>query len=114
MSQIDTVPEISAEQVDQADQSWDFLESHAIPGVMLCGLSIVHERDVKQKKKEKIVRANQRNRDITPSPTRVLPRTQASPSTLSSKSVLPSSIAEGEGGVPWRGRTGRGGSAGGT
>ena len=29
------------------------LESHAIPGVMLCGLSIVHERDNKQKKKRK-------------------------------------------------------------
>jgi hypothetical protein len=29
------------------------LESHAILGVMLCGLSIVHERDDKQEEKEK-------------------------------------------------------------
>ena len=56
VSQQDIVPEISAEQVDQADQSWDFLESHAIPSVMLCDLSIVHERDNKQVK-EKIVQA---------------------------------------------------------
>ena len=78
------------------------LEPHAIPGVMLYGLSIVHEEvaDRKKKEKKKIVQANKWNHDITPSPTRVLPRTQVSPSTLSSKSVLPSSIAEGEGGVP--------------
>ena len=53
VSQQDIIPEISAEQVDQANRSWDFLESHAIPGVMLCGLSIVHERDNEQKEKEK-------------------------------------------------------------
>ena len=53
-----------------------------------------------ERNRKKIVRANWRNRDITPSPTRVLPRTQASPSILSSNSVLPSSAAEGEGGVP--------------
>ena len=58
VSQQDIVPEISAEQVDQANRSWDSLESHAIPGVMLCGLSIVHERDNKQKEKRKIVQAN--------------------------------------------------------
>ena len=29
------------------------LESHAIPGVMLYGLSIVHERDNKQKEKDR-------------------------------------------------------------
>ena len=28
------------------------LESHAIPGVMLCGLSIVHERENKRKEKK--------------------------------------------------------------
>ena len=79
------------------------LESHAIPGVMFYGLSIVHEETTgkrKREKKEKIIQANKLNHDITLSPTRVLPRTQASPSTLSSKSVLPSLIAEGEGGVP--------------
>ena len=57
VSQQDIVPGISAEQVDQANRSWDFLESHAIPGVVLCGLSIVHERENKQEE-EKIVRAS--------------------------------------------------------
>ena len=41
VSQQDIVPGISAEQVDQANRSWDSLESHAIPGVVLYGLSIV-------------------------------------------------------------------------
>ena len=49
------------------------LESHAIPGVMLFGLSIVQQRD----SKKEIVRANRRNHDITPSPTEVLPRTSS-------------------------------------
>ena len=49
----DIVLGISAEQVDQASRSWDFLESHASPGVMLCGLSIVHEGDNKQKEKDR-------------------------------------------------------------
>ena len=44
MSQQGIVSGISAEQVDQANRSWDSLESHAIPGVMLYGLSIVHAR----------------------------------------------------------------------
>jgi hypothetical protein len=64
----DIVPGISAEQVDQARWSWDFLESHAPPGVVLCGLSIVHEGDNKQKKKDRpseqveIVTQTRRNR----------------------------------------------------
>ena len=60
MSQQDIVAGISAEQVDQANRSWDFLESHAIPSVMLYGLSIVHGREDKRKemKRKKIVRAN--------------------------------------------------------
>ena len=40
-------------QVDRADQRWDFLESHVIPGVMLCGLSIVHGKITGRKEKEK-------------------------------------------------------------
>ena len=47
VNQWSIVPGISAEQVDQANRSWDFLESHAIPGVVLWGLSIVHERNEK-------------------------------------------------------------------
>jgi hypothetical protein len=76
------------------------LESHVILGVMLCGLSIVHERRKEKVRKRDSRPSEQHNRDITPPPMRVLPRTQASPLTLSSNSVLPSSIAEGEGGVP--------------
>ena len=53
VSQQDIVPGISAEQVDQANRSWDSLESHAIPGVMLCGLSIVHKETTSQKKERK-------------------------------------------------------------
>ena len=71
----------------------------------------------KQKgKAKKIVNIEQttRYRNITPALMRVLPRTQALLSTLSSKRVLPSSIAEGDGGIAWRGWTGRGGSMGGT
>ena len=88
------------------------LESHAIPGVVLLGLSIVQQRDSGEKEK-----SSERTVVIVTLP-RLLRKCshalQASPSTLSSKSVLPSSIAEGEGGVPWRGRIGRGGSIGGT
>ena len=84
------------------------LESHAILGVMLRGLNTVHE-EVKEKvsgkgkgkqKKRDSRPSETHNRDITPSLMGVLPRTQASPLTLSSNSVLPSSTAEGEGGVP--------------
>ena len=52
VSQQDIVLGILAEQVDQANRSWDFLESHAIPGVVLYGLSIVHERENKRRKKK--------------------------------------------------------------
>jgi hypothetical protein len=78
------------------------LESHVILGVMLRGLSIVHE-EIKEKvnrSKRDSRPSEMRNRDITPPLMGVLPRTQASPLTLSSNSVLPSSIADGEGGVP--------------
>ena len=51
MSQQGIVPGISAEQVDQANRSWDFLESHAISGVVLYGLNIVHERENKEERK---------------------------------------------------------------
>ena len=69
VSQRDIVLGISAEQVDQANRPWDFLESHAIPGVMLCGLSIVHKRETIEtkggnSKKGKIVRANWHNCNI--------------------------------------------------
>ena len=46
------VPRILAEQVDQANQSWDSLESHEILGVVPYGLSIVHERSETRVKEE--------------------------------------------------------------
>ena len=52
VSKQDIVPGISAEQVDQANRSWDSLESHAIPGVMPHGLSIVQEKEDKKKRKD--------------------------------------------------------------
>ena len=54
VSQQDIVPGISAEQVDQANQSWDSLESHAIPGVMLCValVSYTKRQQVKRKKRK--------------------------------------------------------------
>ena len=53
VSQRSIVPGISAEQVDQANWSWDSLESHEILGVVPYGLSIVHERSEKQVEKRK-------------------------------------------------------------
>ena len=49
-SQKSIVPGILAEQVDQANRSWDSLESHEILGVVPYGLSIVHEGSEKVNK----------------------------------------------------------------
>ena len=57
VSQRDIVPDLGRAS-GPSQLVMGLLESHAIPGVMLYGLSIVHERDNKQRKKEKIVRAN--------------------------------------------------------
>ena len=53
VSQRSIVLGISAEQVDQANRSWDSLESHEILGVVPYGLSIIHERSEKRVKEKK-------------------------------------------------------------
>ena len=51
VSQQDIVPGNLGRTSGPSQSVMGLLESHAIPGVMLCGLSIVHERDSKQKKR---------------------------------------------------------------
>ena len=94
------------------------LRSHEILGVMLNDLSIVqgkNKRKIADRRKiSSFSQTEEEYRDITPSLMGVLPHTQASPSTLSSKRVLPSLSADRDGGVAWWGQVGRGWSVGGT